>query len=621
MRCRLTLFIILLVFGFGLHLASASVYAVGEFSTALSSTYKVTATNTHVTQEFKLTNNFSTMFVTEYALEVGSNRINNVTASSTTKSAIEIKVTPHGNKTTISLSFSDKVIGKDQVRDFIVSYDTPDIGILSGKVLEVSIPKLANAKEFSAYSVRVEVPASFGTPALASPQTFTSKMDGDQVVVTFSNTGQNGISVLFGKEQIAHFALSYHIENPTNHTGTVTIALPPDSTFQRLYYSSLDPLPQSISEDRDGNWLATYLLNPGEKQTVKAIGAAVITLTPQPQAKLLTTRPGKDYLADSPFWQVSSEEIKKLAGELKTPRAIYDYVVKTLTYDYQRLDKENARLGALETLKHPSSAVCTEFTDLFIALARAAGIPAREVEGFAYTQNGTLRPLSLVRDVLHAWPEYWDDVTSHWVAVDPTWENTTGGVDYFSHLDFNHLAFVIHGISSETPYPAGVYKFSGEETKDIAINFGKDLPQISDLVGAGVILRPSFLPETQSPYGIRLTNNSLHAIYGLPYSVHILKDNQEIKTITDTISLLPLSSKEIPLSIPSSSLFSTQAMVVETQINNQVFTDQLNVKSFLAQHAQILATLSLVAGLCILVTALAWRLLVPRRKRKRPLRR
>ena len=58
-----------------------------------------------------------------------------------------------------------------------------------------------------------------------------------------------------------------------------------------------------------------------------------------------------------------------------------------------------------------------EFTDLFVAIARAAGIPARESVGYAYTTNSRLRPLSLVTDVLHAWPEYYDADKKIWVHL------------------------------------------------------------------------------------------------------------------------------------------------------------------------------------------------------------
>jgi hypothetical protein len=112
-----------------------------------------------------------------------------------------------------------------------------------------------------------------------------------------------------------------------------------------------------------------------------------------------------------------------------------------------------------------------EFTDLFIAIARAAGIPARESVGYAYTTNSRLRPLSLVADVLHAWPEYYDSEQKLWVPVDPTWANTTGGVNYFDKLDFNHIVFAHYGKSSDYPYPAGFYRKSGKTTKDVTVTF------------------------------------------------------------------------------------------------------------------------------------------------------
>jgi hypothetical protein len=53
---------------------------------------------------------------------------------------------------------------------------------------------------------------------------------------------------------------------------------------------------------------------------------------------------------------------------------------------------------------------CNEFTTLFVALARAAGLPARTVSGLIYL-NG--------RFYYHAWPEVY---LNDWVAVDPTFD-------------------------------------------------------------------------------------------------------------------------------------------------------------------------------------------------------
>src|SRR5258708_7315510 len=73
--------------------------------------------------------------------------------------------------------------------------------------------------------------------------------------------------------------------------------------------------------------------------------------------------------------------------------------------------------------------------------------------GFAYTNNTQLRPLSFTGSNLHTWPEYYDPQTG-WMMIDPTWENTTGGVDYFSKFDLNHLVLAVRGSLSEQPIAA-----------------------------------------------------------------------------------------------------------------------------------------------------------------------
>jgi hypothetical protein len=179
----------------------------------------------------------------------------------------------------------------------------------------------------------------------------------------------------------------------------------------------------------------------------------------------------KGNLSSESYWEANNPQIKKIANELKTPQAIYDYVVNKLSYAYDKAGRTNDRLGALGALQKPDYAVCLEFTDLFVALSRAAGIPARSIEGYAYTGNSKLRPLSLVADVLHAWPEYYDKTRKAWIMVDPTWGNTTGGMDYFSTFDFDHIAFVVKGQSSTYPIPAGGYKLTPEDSKEVNVSF------------------------------------------------------------------------------------------------------------------------------------------------------
>ena len=60
---------------------------------------------------------------------------------------------------------------------------------------------------------------------------------------------------------------------------------------------------------------------------------------------------------------------------------------------------------------------CTEHSQLFVTLARAAGIPAREVSGFVYGGDDAAPSLGG-----HAWVEVLID--GQWIGMDPTWRES-----------------------------------------------------------------------------------------------------------------------------------------------------------------------------------------------------
>ncbi|MBI2420664.1 MAG: transglutaminase domain-containing protein, partial [Candidatus Levybacteria bacterium] len=206
-----------------------------------------------------------------------------------------------------------------------------------------------------------------------------------------------------------------------------------------------------------------------KKENIEVTGYASVVANPK--GSIVSNELLKKYLKNERYWESESPKIKDLALKLKTPSEIYDYVVNNLTYDYDRVTKDQSRAGAESVLTDPTSAVCLEFTDLFIALSRSAGIPARELNGYGYTRDENYRPLSKVSDVLHSWPQYYDLGKQSWVMVDPTWGNTTGGIDYYHTFDFNHLTLAIHGVKSNYPVPAGGYKLSAkdETLKDVIV--------------------------------------------------------------------------------------------------------------------------------------------------------
>ncbi|MBI3290614.1 transglutaminase family protein [Candidatus Microgenomates bacterium] len=491
-----------------------SAHAQEEFSTSVVATYDVTDDGrTSVSHEITLTNNFSTIHAASYVFNLEGTHPENVIARQGTKD-LAVDVTAQQNTTTIKVQFADAVVGKNKGRTFTISYQDTSVATKNGKVWEITIPKLSGLENYSSYSLLLSVPSQFGEPAYLSPKPIDT-LRGERLTYSFSaqQLASSGVVAAFGDFQVFGFELLYHLHNPYDKTGETEIALPPDNTFQKIYYTQVYPRPVSIRLDEEGNWLAKYRLKGKENLDVKAAGS--VQLFAYPQENRTHAQIDKEkYLADTTYWQTNDPKIINAARNLRTAHEIYDFVVTTLTYDYNRVRPDVNRLGAAAALENPSNAICMEFTDLFIAVARAAGIPAREVNGYAYTENPEIQPLSLVADVLHAWPEYWDSERNIWIPVDPTWGNTTGGLDFFSKLDLSHFAFVFHGSDPEQPLPAGSYKIAENPQKDVNVFFGS-LPETTQNLQLSIHLRKQFIPFLPFKGILSLKNNGSAAMYDL----------------------------------------------------------------------------------------------------------
>lgn len=598
------MFFVLLCFLFTVFLTPKA-EAAENFTTAYAMTYNIEETgNTNVTLRITLTNTTTRYFASGYKIQVGFDNIENITATDVGGSITPaVNRTDEGNQ--ISVNFSEDVLGQGKKQVLTINFDTPDIAKKQGNIWEINIPGITDQEKFTSLTAEVTVPESFGTPTYSKP-----KITGNTVRFTKKELGTAGISIGYGGKQVYSFTLYYHLKNRNLFPVQTEIALPPSTNYQDVFIDSIIPKPLNVEKDRDGNWLAKYRLSPSEKIDITVKGKAQLSLTPKMQPE--TEEKLNVYLKPQPYWQVEHSKIQRLAKELKTPEAIYRFVVDTLTYDFSRVSKNQSRLGAVGALEKPESAVCLEFTDLFVTLARAAGIPAREVNGFAYTQNVRQRPLSLVNDILHSWPEYYDREKQTWIMVDPTWGNTTGGVDYFRELDLDHFAFVIKGSDSDYPVPAGGYKVSGEEErKDVHVTFDDTseeveqklsvLPKVARTYMGGFAVEGALRVENvgrtmTAPDKIRLTSGDLTPKTG------------EIRFA----SIPPYGYVEVPFSFAGTK-FLTNAMPEFTiHIQDKEITQSVTVSPFfidfdLIMHNYIYG----VYTITVLIAAYAaWRLRV-----------
>lgn len=559
-----------------------SVKALSEFSTDYKVVFEARPEVTvHVDENISLTNNFSNIYASSYSMTVDKASPRNVRATDV-RGSLNVSSSVENEKTILTVNFDDQLVGKGKIRQFKLSYDSVDLIKKIGQIWEVTVPRLANADQIDNYELILKIPLSFGQPAYITPGPLMKKTDEDFQYFTFRKDQllNSGIIGAFGDFQIFDFSLRYHLVNPLAEPVVTKIALPPDTSFQKVVYQSLLPNPVNVEVDSDGNWLATYRLPARETTVVVAQGQVKIFIQPI-STQNISEEKLREYLKPQKYWEVEDGQIINLAEKLQTPKKIYQYVVESLEYDYSRVREGVERLGAKGVLENPNKAICTEFTDLFIAIARAAGIPARELNGFSYTDNSALKPLSLVQDVLHSWPEYWDKENKVWRQIDPTWQNTTGGVNYFDKLDLGHFVFAIHGSSSQYPVPAGGYKDERVKQKDIEINFGKYNELTTFLPEVSFRLPKSFFSEEKIRGKIIVENKSGEAIYKIDSKI-TSKNLNILSSFENFISVLPpYGTLEIPLTVASLKPLWFGEGELQVLISGQIFKYKLIISSFL----------------------------------------
>lgn len=142
-------------------------------------------------------------------------------------------------------------------------------------------------------------------------------------------------------------------------------------------------------------------------------------------------RPMMENLRAEPLVETMDPDIRALAGRLRgtdrDPRVVaqrvhqwvYDSLAKRTTFG---IPSARAVLAA-------RAGDCNEHTQLYVALARSAGVPARVAAGLVHL-NGKF--------YYHAWPEVY---LGNWVAVDPT-------LGQFP-ADASHLRFVVGGLDRQ----------------------------------------------------------------------------------------------------------------------------------------------------------------------------
>ncbi|OGK60908.1 hypothetical protein A3G67_04060 [Candidatus Roizmanbacteria bacterium RIFCSPLOWO2_12_FULL_40_12] len=528
--------------------------------------------NTNVKFAVETTNLRSDVFVKKFSLRFPKSfTISNLKAEDDNGS-IEPVLFESENENVIELTFSNPKIGKESSNNFLLRFDQSNLFEKNGSIWEVILPTIENRGE-GAYQILVHLPDSKKKISVAKP--LPDNISGN--TITWNNPKEKTLYAAFGDKQNYFLDLRYNLQNNQLTSQLQEIAFPPDTTHQKVIVESLNPKPEAVYVDEDGNYLARYQLNSKETKTVRFNGLVEVSTTSRDEVKAFQNNriplQEKYLLTENKFWGISNAEKFK---QLKTAHDIYSFLVQNLSYDYKRAttNTSTGRLGAETALQKPKQAVCVEFTDTFIALAREKGILTREIQGYAISHDARLRPLSLLRDVLHSWPEYYDKQTNSWTSIDPTWENTSG-IDYFTSLDLNHIAFVIHGKSPEYPYPAGFYKTG--DTKDVSVEATDEtILEKKDAAIEGISVQKS-ITDTNTQKGIVIIKNTGNVFL---YSTLLTFEGKNVAITPAKISidvLAPLQEKKVEFSYQATLKRRNATGTITAKVNNTSKTVTLQI--------------------------------------------
>lgn len=502
-------------------------YADEQFSTSYDVNYDVGLDGvTQVTEDVTLKNLTDRFYASSFTLTIGSTQVTDVSAQNS-EGSLDTTVGDQNQKSVITIKFNQQIAGLGKEQQFTLRFKSKDFAQSLGKNWEINLPKVPQTGNVQQYNLSLSVPLEFGDWSSISPRPLSQSRSLDKLTLEFDQDQlkTSGVSVDFGNSQVYQFDLKYHLQGNSLLPSYQKVALPPDTDYQAVIIQTINPKPDNVTIDADGNYLAWYRLSREQKLEVEVDGLAKLNIVPSGNTTLNQNNQ-QVWTSSQKYWEKDNPQIISALNEIfksgipatnkQKESLIYRYVVDTLHYDSDRANSNNVeRLGAVTALNNPNLAVCMEFTDLFIALSRAAGVPARELDGYAYSQNKTLLPLSLDGNSLHAWPQYYDG-EGNWIMVDPTWENTSGGVDYFNKIDLNHLVFAIKGVSSDEPFI----------TNDVKVGVSDEEFKPSPQIKVSLLSANLIWPVIKSSLTVEVTNtgNSLQsslpiALSGKPFSI------------------------------------------------------------------------------------------------------
>lgn len=405
---------------------------------------------------FTLTNNSSSRRVQWVSLPVSTAEVYNVQVSS---NVILDEIENTGTATTIRVRFKGSGLGPGSRITYSISFKAD--GLVTGSGVEYSanlggVNVGGGGFPHENYVVTIRGPSG-SRLFLPKPSADLALIENDPPTIRyFTSIGApgsfDGLQVRFYLQPVYYkLTLTERLTNEDiGQINNVQLDVMLFSGEAGWQFSALESSSRPIKTmyvDEENNWHGVFDLGKIPPSGMKTLQLKLIYETSVYDPEISEGEVGSladvpdgfsPYLQPDDEWESDHPAIKQAASEAVggetnaylVGQKIVKFIVDRLSYQTQE-----TRRGALWAYVN-GIGDCSEYTDLSIALARAAGLPARAVYGWGYQEDNLSG---------HAWAEFYLPGKG-WQPVDPTWAERSG--DYFARLDPIHLTRDIRGLSS-----------------------------------------------------------------------------------------------------------------------------------------------------------------------------
>jgi len=232
----------------------------------------------------------------------------------------------------------------------------------------------------------------------------------DRAVIDYSNTVDGYVMVQFVGTTTTR--LKVQVIGPSGTTYTYNIKV-----------GQWEVLPLS---DGEGTYRIRILENVTDNRYATVLSLSTSVTLEDAFAPFIRPNQYVNYENATQTVSQSAELCRGKTDVLDKVKVIYDYVVNTLSYDYDRAATvESGYLPDLDAVLAEKKGICFDYAALMTAMLRCQGIPCKLVVGYAGTGY-------------HAWISVWSEETGwidgavyfdgkNWQRMDPTFMSSSGG--------------------------------------------------------------------------------------------------------------------------------------------------------------------------------------------------